>query len=124
MKHSSLNYIRTAVLIAEIFLFAKVAFAEPNPTKTEENKVSIPIQVDLIQRLEKAGLHPSITQKVEPPEGFKIPEVPQSIANENLGPAGQIKMDQLERKRAEGKLTETEYNLQKDSLFRDANLQY
>jgi len=124
MKPSPLNGTHVAVLICTMVLFSKVAFAETSPAKTEENKVSIPIQVDLIQRLEKAGLHPSITQKVEPPQGFKMPEVPQTIKNEHLGPAEQVKMDQLERKRSEGKQTETEYHLEKDTLFRDSNLRY
>ena len=63
-----------AVLISPIFLFSPSVLAETKPAETDEKKVSIPIQGGLIERLEKAELHPSVTQKVVPPEGFKIPD--------------------------------------------------
>lgn len=123
MKNTPLFLILLSGFIPTL-LWTSPALAETAAAAADEKKVSVPIQGDLIQRLEKAGLHPSITTKVEPPEGFKMPEVPQAIKNENLSPAGQVRMDQLERKRGEGKLTETEHDLEKDTLFRDANLKY
>jgi len=124
MKHLPLYACLFLLITPAASLWITPAFAETENTASDKKKVSIPIQVDLIKRLEKAGLQPSVTQKVVPPEYFKMPEVPQTITNENLSPAGQVQMDQLGRKRAEGKQTETEHNLEKDTLFRDANLKY
>ena len=126
MSYNPLKIIPLTVLITTALLLTSAALAitEKRPVQTEENKISIPVQVDLIQRLEKAGLHPSVVQKVEPPKRFQMPEVPQTIQNEHLSPAGLIRMEQLERQRSAGKLTETEYTLEKDTLFRDANIKY
>jgi len=54
----------------------------------------------------------------------KMPEIPKQITRENLGPAEQARLAELENKRAVGKITETEYNLEKDTLFRESNIPF
>ncbi|PIW65590.1 MAG: hypothetical protein COW12_01080 [Candidatus Omnitrophica bacterium CG12_big_fil_rev_8_21_14_0_65_45_16] len=107
-----------------LFLSLAVGHAETAGEKSLEGGVDIPFQEDLPARLEKAGLHPSQTTRVMPPKGFQLPEVPKAITRDQLGPAQSVRMLEIEQKRQAGKLTETEYNLEKDSLFRDANIQY
>lgn len=124
MKNLSIVANMLIFLIPPALLFSPGIFAETKSSAVDEKKVSVPIQGSLVQRLEEAGLQPSAPQKVAPPEGFKISEIPQPIRNEHLSPAGQVRMEQSERKRAEGKQTETEHHLEKDTLFRDANLKF
>jgi len=124
MNRMSLNSLVLVALLFSLSSSAVVALAETKPAETDNKNLRIPIEGGIVQRLEKAGLHPVAPKKIEPSEGFKMPEVPKAIQNENLSVAGQVKMDQIERKRSEGKLTDTEHDLEKDSLFRDANLRY
>ena len=124
MNPVKLNFIAATTILFFMISLPIIASAQTTHPDNDDKKVNIPIQGDLISRLEKAGLQPSAPQKVEPPEGFKIPEVPQAVKNENLSLSGQVRMDQLDRKRGEGKQTETEHALEKDTLFRDANVKF
>ena len=54
----------------------------------------------------------------------KMPEIPKQITREKLGPAEQARLAELESKRATGQITQTEYDLEKDTLFRESNLQF
>lgn len=53
-----------------------------------------------------------------------IPEIPKAITREALNPAEKIRLNELELKRAKGQITETEYQLEKDSLARQANIKF
>ncbi len=53
-----------------------------------------------------------------------MPEIPKQITREKLGPAEQARLAELERRRATGQITQTEYDLEKDTLFRESNLQF
>ncbi len=53
-----------------------------------------------------------------------IPEIPKAITREGLNPAEKVRLNELELKRAKGQVTETEYQLEKDSLARQANIKF
>ena len=53
-----------------------------------------------------------------------IPEIPKAITREALNPAEKVRLNELEIKRAKGQITETEYQLEKDSLARQANIKF
>ncbi len=69
------------------------------------------------EELKEAKPIPEIREKET-----KMPEIPKQITREKLGPAEQARLAELESKRAAGKITETEYNLEKDTLFRESNI--
>lgn len=54
----------------------------------------------------------------------QMPEVPKAITREKAGAAEESRLAELESKRATGKITQTEYDLEKDTLFRESNLQF
>ena len=62
-------------------------------------------------------------KKIEVEEGVKIPEVPPTL-KEGLSPAEKTKLSSLEQKRAEGKINELQYEVEKDSIVRESNIKY
>ncbi len=54
----------------------------------------------------------------------EIPEVPKKITRTGLTPAEAEELRQEERRLAKGEITQTEYEIKKDSLARDANLKF
>ncbi|MBI3313731.1 MAG: hypothetical protein HYZ83_05810 [Candidatus Omnitrophica bacterium] len=62
-------------------------------------------------------------KKIEVEEGVKIPEVPPTL-KEGLSPAEKAKLSTLEQKRAEGKINELQYEVEKDSTVRESNIKY
>ena len=54
----------------------------------------------------------------------QMPEIPKRITREKLGPAEQARLAELESKRATGQITQTQYDLEKDTLYRESNLQF
>ena len=117
MNRIRFNPISLAVILFSLLSLSTSAHAETKPADIDKTNVRVPIEGGIVQRLEKAGLHPAVPQKIDPSKGFKMPEVPKAIQNENLSTAGHFKMDQSERKRAEGKSTETEYDIEKDDIW-------
>lgn len=64
-----------------------------------------------------------------PPEPVVVPEptvpvIPKPITDTDLNAAEKFKIDQLEREYSEGKITKTDYELQKDAIFREANITF
>ena len=97
------------------------AFAEDAQTGEQKPK---PVEVNAAQQR-----HLEETKETKPvPEirekKIRMPEIPKRIARAHLGPAEQARLAELERKRAAGEITETEYDLEKDTLGRESNLQF
>ena len=106
-------------LFAGLLIFAgRTAFAVHPAKESKEKAVEInAAEQRIIEAAKKTGPIAEIKE-----EENHVPEVPQPITRKHLGPAEQARLAELERKRASGKITETEYNLEKDTLFRKANI--
>lgn len=67
---------------------------------------------------------PPLSEKIEE-EKLDLPELPKTIRNfGELDPASKTRLDQLEMDYASGKITETEYEMKRDTLFREANITF
>lgn len=103
------------VLAGTVVLAGRLEAAAERP----EEAVEIPAEEEM--RIEKE-------REVRPMEEIReekemvIPEVPKPVKETGLSTAEKAKLDGLEHERAAGKLTETEYELEKDSLLREANI--
>ncbi len=65
---------------------------------------------------------PSPVPVEEVKEGF--PEVPQVLEDRKLTAGEAAELDDLEHDFAEGRITQTEYEMEKDKLVRKANIQF
>ncbi len=102
---------------------AALALKEPAPAATEQKKTPEEIRAEFLQKIEDAK-RLSGGEKIEPQEGLKMPEIPQAIKDDKLSPAEKVQLSNTELKRAEGKITQTEADMEKDTLAREANLKY
>jgi hypothetical protein len=117
MNHLMVNRIGFGLLFGSLIL-SPLVFAE----KIERKQESVEIKADQLKQLEEMEEIKPVAEVKE--EKTIIPEIPKVITRERLGPAEQLRLDELEQKRVSGKITETEYQLEKDSLFRDANIKF
>ena len=103
-----------------LILAGSQVFADTSP---DENKAkTIEINASEQKKIEKTKeLKP--VAKVEE-VGRHIPEIPQPVTREHLSGADQVKLDDLEDRHASGKITQTEYELEKDTLARRANIKF
>jgi hypothetical protein len=108
-------------LIAGTLGFAGPAIAADTAV-VERKKIPIEIQAEEQRRMEEMKEIKPVAEIREEETG--IPEIPKPVSREDLSPAERMRLDELEHKRAAGKITETEYQLEKDSLFRDANIKF
>lgn len=110
-----------AFLFAAAFgLNSAVFAAERLPQEREEKLVEIKAEEERRNEgLKEVRPVPEIREKET-----QMPEVPKRITREKLGPAEQARLAELENKRATGKITQTEYDLEKDTLYRESNLQF
>lgn len=74
------------------------------------------------------GPQPELQQKpipkIEELSDGKIPEVPKPITRKRLGPAEEEEIAKNEARRNAGTVTETEYEIKKDTLARDSNIKF
>ncbi|MBI3307533.1 MAG: hypothetical protein HYZ84_07000 [Candidatus Omnitrophica bacterium] len=103
------------------FFLTQPGFAE-NPQNAEEKEETLEIKGGEAKRIEEEQKLRK-PKKIEVEEGVKIPEVPQPL-KEELSPADKVKLSNLEQKRAEGKVNELQYDLEKDRLGRESNIKY
>ncbi len=109
------------VFLAVTFSLSGQAFAAERLPQ-ERKQVPVDIQAGEQRRIEDLKGIPQ-APKIEEKER-KMPEIPKKITREKLGAAEQARLAELETKRAKGQITETEYDLEKDTLFRDSNIQF
>ena len=108
-------------LLAGLLIFAGKTAARENPVR--ERKVKpVEIQAESQRRTEEARETKPVAEIRE--KETRLPEIPKPITRGQLGPAEQVRLAELERKRAAGTITETEYELEKDTLFREANITF
>lgn len=84
-----------------------------------EEAVEIPAEEE--RRMEEEREVRPVEEIVEPKEPL-IPEVPKPVKETGLSATEKVRLDEIERKRAGGQLTETESDLEKDSLLREGNI--
>lgn len=120
MKHTCLT-----LLILGLFSVSGLVPIQAAEPSSMENRDKAPeeIRADFLRKVEEAK-EMAGEDKVEPEEGIQMPEIPQAIKDDKLSPAESVRLSNLELKRAEGKMTQTEYDLEKDTLARDANIRY
>ena len=121
---------KISLLLSLIFLIGSGEIALAKNTPAEQNR-EIEIQKKKDQILIKAGerlraqeaLEKAAPKTEEPPNPL-LKEVPQPLQEHDLGSAEKVRLETLEQQYASGKITETEYKLQKDSLAREANIKF
>jgi len=106
-------------LITGILGFGQTAAAE-NPSVGEGTETAVEIQPEKeIPAEEMKGPVAEIRE-----EETGIPEIPKPIKRKRLSPAEEVRLTELELRRTKGQITETEYQLEKDSLGREANIKF
>lgn len=120
-----LTFLSAGILITTSWLYAD----EWSPNETQKQRIEIEKAQKKQEVMEIKGsraLPPRIVPPadVKPPKEFSIPEIPKPITRKRLGPPDEVHLADLERKYSEGKITKTEYDLEKDSLVRDANIEF
>ncbi len=108
-------------MITRVLIFSSNTLAEDPPVGEEEFR-PVEIKPEEGKPLEEMKEAEPVSEIREEKEG--IPEIPKAITREQLSPAEEAQLSELELKRAKGKITETEYELEKDSLARQANIKF
>ncbi len=109
-------------LVNLLLIFIGVAAAADDLQNTEHRAEPLEIQGAPAKKAgEKRGMGPVEKIKVKK---WKMPEIPKAITRKGLNPAEKARLETLEQKRASGKITETEYELEKDTLARDSNITF
>ncbi len=102
-------------LVGMLALVGRVEAMAERPEET----VEIPAEKE--RRIEEAKEVRPVEEIVEKKEPL-IPEVPKPVKETGLSDTEKLRLDETERKRAGGKLTETEADLEKDALLREGNV--
>ncbi len=111
----------TFLLFSVMLTFAARAVAE-DAVVGEGQFIPIEIPAEKEKTAEELDDQKRIDEIREEKTG--IPEIPQAITREQLNPAEKNRLNELELKRSKGQITETEYQLEKDSLARQANIKF
>ncbi len=90
--------------------------------KSNEAEEQLEIPGQEIRREEEVKIPKPAKKVQEVKKG--IPEVPQPITREKVGPAEQAQLDALEHQLMNGTITETEYQIKKDALMRQSNIKF
>ena len=115
----------TAFLFSAFFMTnTHPAFSAETPREQRQKPLIIDAatQRQLETNAEEAKKAKSLTKIKE--EETKIPEVPKAIGREKLGGADEVRLAELEQRRASGRITQTEYDLEKDALARESNINF
>ena len=117
------GYLKRVVffLILGILPFTSSAVAE-DAVSGEGKFVPVEIPADKEKTAEQLDDQKRIDEIREEEKG--IPEIPKAITREQLNPAEKNQLNELELKRAKNQNTETEYQLDKDSLARPSNIKF
>lgn len=99
-----------------LFLLAPQLLAD-----VEQKKLEIPGKV--VQQIESTEI-PASPRPVQEVAGPSIPEVPQPLKEHPLVGTDRERLDRLEHDFAEGRITQTQYDLEKDKLMRQANIKF
>ena len=107
-----------AMTLAIIFTLVFVPFLKAEADQAKEQKETVEIQ--------GPGVEPKIVapQKIEAPEGAKIPEIPKPRKESGLSEQQKVRMSLLDQKYSEGKINQSQYDLEKDKITRDSNIKF
>ncbi len=108
-------------LLLGLFLFTQNALAAKKQAH-ELRKQPLEVPGEEIRREEEAKIVKPMEKIEELDKG--MPEIPQPITREHPGAADQVELESLEHELAKGTITETEYQLKKDTLMRQSNIKF
>ena len=110
-------------IIAGLLAFTTIsAFAETSVVERKQESVEIKAGEEM--RIEGMKVIKPVEEIRPEGEEKEIPEIPKAIKREQLTAAVKVRLDELEQKRTTGKINETEYQLEKDSLLRESNIKF
>ena len=110
------------LVFVNLLIFTGAAAADADGKNKEYQPKTVEIQGAPKSKIrEKLAVGP--VEKIEERK-FKMPEVPRRITRKGLNPAEKVRLAASERKKASGKITETEYDLDEDTLARDSNITF
>lgn len=132
MKSNFLLRRETAYLLltaALLLLPHKTALAENVSLEQRSREIQIQQKKEQLlikarQRIAAQEAQEKAVPRVEEREKPLLPEIPQPLRDRELGPAEKIRLNDLEQKYAAGKISETEYKLEKDSLVRGTTIKF
>lgn len=124
MRRSRLSFIITVFVLLSVTAVLPAACGADASGKIYENE-QIEVPGDRARKIEaaekiKQRMHP---KKIEERKR-KMPEIPRAITRTRLAPAEKVELDQLEQDYARGKITQTEYEMKRDTLYRQANITF
>jgi hypothetical protein len=106
--------------LKNLLMFLILVTAFPLITAAQDPEAEKPVEIPGDLREMPSPVPPEEVREVE----TGIPEIPPSIEERELTPAEKERLAQLEHERAEGDLTDPEYDLEKDVLQRDSNIKF
>jgi hypothetical protein len=112
---------KVAILfLMSIAVMTRAAAAQDDSREIEQPAVEIKAQE---KRMEQQIMQGPV-KPIGEPEGPGLPEVPREMKDRELGPAEKERLAELDRRFQDGKMTQTEYDLEVDNLVRESNVKF